>query len=336
MQLARTLVIGGTLFIGQALVRRLLECGDEVTILHRRRGTPFGDRVREIRCDRNDAIAMGEALAGEAFEVVYDNVYDWERGTPAESVTAAARTVAGGGSLLRYVFVSSVAAYGDGLDHDEDDALAPADHLDRYVREKAESERALFRLHEEEGIPVSTIRPPFIYGPNNPFYRETFFWDRILADRPIIIPGEGSRQMQWVHVEDVARSLVLAAHCDEAEGRAYSLGEYPPLTQVELVQALARAAGRPARLAFVLRERIEAAGGGVFGPPLYYGTYLDIPPITAKAQRIREELAFDPLPLDEGLRDTFQWYQQQERPEPDVSWENELLKNVTGPLEWRG
>ncbi len=326
--MTRSLVIGGTLFIGQALVRRLLERGDEVTILHRSPGTPFGDRVRELLCDRNEARAVREALAGMAFDVVFDNVYDWERGTPAGPVVAAARAAAEGEGLKRYVFVSSVAAYGGGVDHEDDDALAPADHPERYAREKAESERALFQLHREEGIPVTTIRPPFIYGPENPFYRESFFWDRILADRPVIIPGEGERHMQFVHVEDVGRSLILAAHRDEAAGKGYSLGNHPPVTQVEFVEALARAAGRPVRLAFIPRERIEAAGGGVFGPPLYFGIYLDLPTITAKARRVKEELGLEPVPLNQGLQETFEWYRRQPRPEPDFSWEDELLGQV--------
>ena len=86
-----------------------------------------------------------------------------------------------------------------------DDPLAPPDHPELYVRNKGESERALFRLHRDQGIPVATLRPPYIYGPENPFYREAFFWDRLLADRPIIVPGDGSRLMQFVHVDDVAR-----------------------------------------------------------------------------------------------------------------------------------
>ena len=43
--MARALVIGGTLFIGRALVDKLLERGDDVVIMHRGRGTPFGARV---------------------------------------------------------------------------------------------------------------------------------------------------------------------------------------------------------------------------------------------------------------------------------------------------
>src|SRR4029079_17237223 len=99
--MARALVIGGTLFIGRALVEQLLERGDEVVIMHRGRGTPFGSRVGEIQCDRHDIAAVRAALEGERFDVVFDNVYDWQRGTTAEQVTAAAQAVASG--LRRYV-----------------------------------------------------------------------------------------------------------------------------------------------------------------------------------------------------------------------------------------
>ena len=45
------------------------------------------------------------------------------------------------------------------------------------------SERALFRLHQRIGLPVVTLRPPFVYGPGrgNTYYREAFFWDRLRA-----------------------------------------------------------------------------------------------------------------------------------------------------------
>ena len=327
--MARALVIGGTLFIGRTLVERLLERGDEVTILHRREGTPWGDRAKEILCDRNDSDAVVDALAGTTFEVVYDNVYDWERGTPAEPVVAAARTAAEGGTLRRYVFTSTVAAYGEGLAFREDDDLAPPDHPLPYTREKAETERALFRLREEKGVSVSTVRPPFIYGPGNPFEREAFFWDRIVAGRPVIVPDDGTRPMQWVHVDDVARTLMRAAERDVADGRAYNLGEYPPMTQLEYLEALARAADRPLDTVFVPRERVQAAGGSVTEPPLYFGLYLDVPPMIVRADRVGEELELDPVPFGEGLRETFAWYREQERSAPDFSWEDRLLLAVS-------
>ena len=102
--MARALVIGGTAFIGLVLVERLLGRGDEVVIMHRGQGTRFGGRVAEIACDRNDPAAVRSSLGGRAFDVVYDNVYDWRRGTTAEQVVAC--VLAAGPALRRYVFTS--------------------------------------------------------------------------------------------------------------------------------------------------------------------------------------------------------------------------------------
>jgi 2'-hydroxyisoflavone reductase len=321
--MARVLVIGGTLFIGRALVDQLLERGDDVVIMHRGKGTPFGERVGEIRCDRNDVAAVRAALGGTKFDVVYDNVYDWERGTTADQVTAAA--IAASHGLRRYVFTSSVAAYPSGGEYDEQAPLVPSDYPNPYSAQKADSERALFELHRQRGIPVTTLRPTFIYGPHNPFDREAFFWDRLRAGRPIIIPEDGSRTMQWVHVGDVAHAAVLAATNDIAVGHAYNLASYPPITQIEFVELLAKIAGREAHFVHIPREQIQQAGGQLFTPPYYFGVYLDIPPITARIDRARSELGLEFTPLEEGLQETYRWYEQQQRPQPDFSWEDRLL-----------
>ncbi|HEV1286811.1 MAG TPA: NAD-dependent epimerase/dehydratase family protein, partial [Bryobacteraceae bacterium] len=196
------LVIGGTRFIGRMLVAELLKADHSVTVLHRRPRHDLGRRVKNIQADRNDGQAMKAALAGKKFDVVFDNVYDWERGTTAGHVEASVRAL-GGAGLQRYVFMSSVAAYGDGLNHHEGDALAPDDAPELYTRNKAMSERALFRLHQRIGLPVVTLRPPFVYGPGNNLYREAFFWDRLRANRAIILPGDGRRLAQFIYVKDL-------------------------------------------------------------------------------------------------------------------------------------
>ena len=321
--MARALVIGGTLFIGRALVDQLLERGDDVVIMHRGRGTPFGQRVDEIRCDRNDTVAVQAALAGTRFDVVYDNVYDWQRGTTAEQVSAAATAAAKG--LRRYVFTSSVAVYHPGGDYPEDIDLVPSDYPNQYGANKADTERALFALYREQGIPVATLRPAFVFGEHNAIEREAFFWDRLLAGRPIIIPGDGSATMQWVYSQDVARAAILASETDVAVGHAYNLANYPAITQVDFVRVLARVAGKEADLVHVPRERIQQLGGGVLAPPYYFGVYLDVPPITVLADRVRSELGLELTALEHGLRETYRWYEQQQRPHPDFSWEDDVL-----------
>ena len=83
---------------------------------------------------------MREACRGRRFDVVFDNVYDWERGTTAAQVEATVRAC--GDRISRYIFMSSVAAYGDGLNHKESDPLAPDYHPDPYVRQQGHDRAA--------------------------------------------------------------------------------------------------------------------------------------------------------------------------------------------------
>src|SRR5216684_2280699 len=261
----KVLVIGGTLFIGRLLVQELLKAGHSVSILHRKRTHPFSKRVENLVADRNDTAAVRRAIGARRFEAVFDNVYDWERGTTAAQVEGTALAL--GDNLERYVFMSSVAAYGDGLNHYESEPLAPDNHPEAYVRNKAMTERALLRLHRKNGFPVVTLRPPFVFGLENPFYREAFFWDRMRAGRPIIIPGDGTRLMQFVYVKDLVRALVRSIEVDAAVGEAFNIGNPKPLTQVESVREMARTPGKKPELVRVPREKIAAAGGNVMSDP---------------------------------------------------------------------
>jgi nucleoside-diphosphate-sugar epimerase len=308
----KVLVIGGTLFIGRALVEELLKGEHEVAVLHRKPKHDFGRRVDNILADRNDPDAMYEALSTRRFDVVFDNVYDWERGTTAEQVEATVRLL--GDRLTRYIFISSVSAYGDGLNHKESDPLAPDYHAIPYIRHKATTERLLFRMHAQTGLPLVTFRPPFVYGPGNPFYREQFFWDRLRANRAIVIPGDGHRLMQFVYVNDLVAAMVRAMEEPRAVGEAFNIGDSKPLTQVELVEKLARAANVEPTLARVPRESIQQLGGNAMEEPFYFGEYFDLPPITENMGKVTRLLKVQMTPFETGLKETFRWYTRNHKP----------------------
>ncbi len=322
----KVLVIGGTLFIGRRLVAELLKADHSVAILHRRTRHNFSKRVENMVADRNDASTVRRAIGERRFDVIFDNVYDWERGTTAAQVEATVHAM--GNHLKRYVFMSSVAAYGDGLNHYEGDPLAPDNHPDSYVRNKAMTERALLRLHRKTGFPVVTFRPPFVYGQENPFYREAFFWDRLRAGRPIIIPGDGTRLMQFIHVKDLVNALVRSMDVAEAVGEAFNVANPKSLTQVEAVRELARAAGKKPQLVRVPRERIAAAGGNPMGDPMYFGQYLDLPPITENVSKVQRVLGVRLTALETGLRETYRWYLRQPRRKSDFQFEDRLISSA--------
>jgi len=325
----KVLVIGGTMFIGRLLVAELLKAGHQITVMHRKPKHDFGRRVHNLMADRNDAASVREALRFTGFQVVFDNVYDWARGTTAAQVEGTAQAVmaASGDRLTRYIFMSSIAAYGDGLNHHDGDPLAPDDHAEAYVRNKAMSERRLFRMRQNTGLPVVTLRPPFIYGPGNPFYREAFFWDRLRDGRPIILPGDGYRLMQFVYIKDLVRACMRAMEEPAAVGEAFNVANDRPITQAEFVQAVVAAAGKKPNIVRVPRERIAEAGGDPMGQPGYFGVYLDVPPITSVVVKAKRILGFQPTPFEAGLKETYRWYSRNvKKSRIDYSFEDRLVE----------
>jgi nucleoside-diphosphate-sugar epimerase len=308
-------------------VKRLLGAEHEVTILHRKTEHPFGRKVRNAVADRNHAPSIKEALSGMRFDAVYDIAYDWERGTTAQQVEATAKAIPG--DLSRYIFMSSVAAYGDGLNHAEDDPLASDMHQNDYVRNKAGSERALFRMYHESRFPVVTMRPPFVYGPENPFYREAFFWDRLRADRPVIIPGDGNRLMQFVYVNDLVEACFNALEKHTAPGRAFNVADEKPLTQVEVVNEFAKTVNKQPVLVRVPRDIIARNGGNAYGEPSYFGHYYDLPPITEAVGRVKRVLNVSLTPFAAGLRETHKWYLKHNGDRKlDYSFEDKLIRQA--------
>lgn len=330
----RILVIGGTQFIGRLLVERLSSAGHEVHVLHRKLKNPFSKRVHNLVANRNDAGSIRKAVGSIRFDAVYDFAYDWEHGTTGVQVEATAQIF--DGKVARYVFMSSVAAYGDGLNHHEGDALAPDDHPNPYSRNKAMSERALFRLHQRTGFPIVTLRPPFVYGPGNPFYREAFFWDRLRAGRPVILPSDGHRLMQFIYVHDLVELAIRVVESRNTVGHAFNAANTRAVTQHELLLDLARAAGvKEPELASIPRELIHRAGGQAFGnEKLYFGDYFDLPAITQIITKAQRMLTFKPADFEEGLRVTYRAYLHKRGfPKPDFSFENDLLSRYSRAAE---
>jgi nucleoside-diphosphate-sugar epimerase len=319
----RALVIGGMQFMGRRIVELLMDRGDEVAVMHRRASHDLGPEVRNLQADRRDLPAVAALLRREQFDVIVDTAYDWQHGTTASQVEAAARNA--GDRLHRYIFMSSAAAYEPGLGLREDSPLVADDHPNAYAQHKASTERALFAMHRESGFPAVTFRPPFVHGPRQPFYREQFFWDRLLDGRPIVLPDGGDTPMQWVFVEDIARACVRAIDVPGAAGHAFNVAHVEGLTHKTFVEALARMAGTTPRFVSVAREKIRAAGGQLLGPNAYFGDYLDLAPFSGSVEKAASLLGITPTPLADALRRGFAWYRGQSRRPIDYSFEDRLL-----------
>ena len=70
-------------------------------------------------------------------------------------------------------------------------------------------------------------------------------------------------------------------------------------------------------------------GGNAFAPPLYFGQYYDLPPITEAVGRVKRVLNVSLTPFAVGLKDTHKWYLRHADEKPlDFSFEDKLIKQA--------
>ena len=96
----------------------------------------------------------------------------------------------------------------------------------------------------ESGIRWTSIRPTYIYGPQNYNDLEAWFFDRIVRNRPILIPGNGLHITQFGHVQDLVKGMAAVIGNSQAIGQIYNISGDRYVTFDGLAKACATAAGK--------------------------------------------------------------------------------------------
>jgi nucleoside-diphosphate-sugar epimerase len=315
----RVLVAGGTEFISLHLVRSLLRDGHQVTVLNRGRQpgrVPAG--VRTLVADRRDHAALGKALAGERFEGLVDATY---APTLGEDVAALLDAPAAVGHVL-FVSTGRVYDHARPIPFEED---TPRNlYWGEYASNKIAGEDVLLQRHHARGLPVTIVRPTHVYGPLNTRHNETFFFDRLVRGRPVLVPDDGGWLRQFGHVEDLADAIAAMLGRPAAFGRAYNVTGEETITQVGFVELIADVLKRP--LTLVHAPTPPAGKPVAFGQNLVYDCHA-----VYTTTRVRVELGILPrYTLAAGLAHTFDWYQREglDRREVDFAAEDALLRTL--------
>jgi nucleoside-diphosphate-sugar epimerase len=315
----RVLVAGGTEFISLHLVRALLRDGHVVTVLNRGRQPdrlPAG--VRPLVADRKDHAAVRKALAGERFDAVVDVTY---APTLAEDVEALLDAPAAVGHVL---FVSTGRVYDHARPIPFDEDTPRTLYWGEYAKNKIAGEDVLLARHRERGTPITIVRPTHVYGPLNTRNNETFFFDRLVRDRPVLVPDEGGWLRQFGHVEDLADAMAAMLGVSAAFGRAYNITGEEAITQVGFVELIADVMKRS--LTLVPAPTPPGGKPVAFGQNLVYDCHA-----VYTTTRVRAELGLRPrYALGAGLAQTLQWYHREglDRREIDFAAEDALLRTL--------
>lgn len=316
----KVLIVGGTEFISLHLVRALLRAGHEVAVLNRgRRPERVPAGVRTLVCDRKDHGALSRTLATERVDALVDITYAPTTGQDVDALLDALD-----GRVGHALFVSSGRVYDHALPIPFDEATPRNLYWGDYARHKIAGEDAFFRRYRERDLPVTIVRPTHVYGPLNTRNNETFFFDRLVRGRPILVPGAGGWLRQFGHVEDLADAMAALLGDRRAFGQAYNVTGEEVVTQVGFVELIADMIKRP--LTLVSSPAPPGGASPPFGQNLVYDCHA-----VYTTTRIRAELGIRPrYTLASGLAQTFEWYLREglDRREIDFAAEDALLRRA--------
>ena len=210
----KILILGGTRLIGRHIAATCIEQGDQVTLFNRGRSPDdLPAHVERLRGDRDQGAAGLEALANRTWDACID-----VSGYTAIQVRASAELLRD--QVRRYLYISSVSAYGDPdecpvyetapLLPDIDESTTVLDQ-ETYGRLKATCERIVTKTC---GHAALIFRPQVVTGPRDASGRYAFWVKRAERTTPMLAPGDGSDYVQVIDVRDLAR---FARHALENE-----------------------------------------------------------------------------------------------------------------------
>jgi nucleoside-diphosphate-sugar epimerase len=285
----RILIMGGTRFIGVYLTKVLVEQGHEVVLYNRGNNPVPIVGVTQIKGDRQDASQLKANLAGESFDAIFDN-----NGRELSDTQPLVEIF--NGKVKHFVYVSSAGVYlkSQQMPHREGDAVDPKS------RHKGKHHTEAYLA--ESGIPWTSIRPVYIYGPQNYNDLEAWFFDRLVRDRPLPIPGNGMYITQFGHVQDLAMAMGKILGNETAINKIYNISGDRYVTFNGLAYACAEAVGKsPEDIQLVHYDPAKFDFGKRKAFPMRQQHFF------ADIHRAQTELNWQPqYDLVSGLKDSYQ------------------------------
>lgn len=327
------MVTGATGLLGSHIVEQLRKAGQPVRALVRPTSDTAWLQQQDVELVEGD-VADAESVrrACEGCSHVYHSaakVGDWGPWEEFERITiggtqniidACAAT-----GVQRLVHISSISVFGYYTDDETiDESFPTAFKLYKwayYSKSKVEAERRVLAAHNDGHVPVSVIRPAWIYGERDRATIERL--TRMIRTGRAKILGKGDNRLNVVYAGNVALCAIAAANKPEAAGEVYNCSNDGEITQQEYFDLWSDALGAPRvtrnvpyRAAYTAGFLLECLGHLLNSkkPPFItrYAVWLMGRRSFFSAEKARRELGWIPeTSYEQGVRRTVQWYNEQ-------------------------
>jgi len=247
------LVLGGTYFIGKVLVELLIG-KHTVSTLNRGTREP-SENVSLIVADRRNYSEVKNGLRGRNFDVVIDL-----SGYNEDDVAIVLDSL--DGRFGQYIFCSSIAVCSQPPvcwpiteDHPKCSSIIESE----YGYNKWLAEQCLFRYSQKNNLPISVVRPVYVYGPYDQSGRMDYFFERISEGRPIIMSGAGENLVQFGYVYDLCKAIVAMIGNEAAYGQVFNISGRELVTISQLINLISSVIATEADVKFNASCQEEAS-----------------------------------------------------------------------------
>lgn len=301
----KLLVLGGTEFVGRALVDEGLNRGWEVTTFNRGTKQPHPG-VTALTGDRTTPEGIARLAEHDGNWDIVADTWSWAPSTVRDTARALAARAG------RYVYISTCSVYGfptspgstelsPVVDSSPDDKT-----FDDYARTKAGAERAVTDAFKDRSI---LARAGLILGPHENIGRLPWWLLRAARGGRILAPGTPEAGIQYIDARDLAAWAMTAAEQD-VSGPVNVISPPSQTTMGEFLSSCLRATGSTGTLEWTAPEAILAAGIEPWTQlPLW------LPPGDAHDTMYRIDVSkaletgLRIRPIDETVADTWTWLQ---------------------------
>ena len=249
------LILGGTRFLGPALVEAAAAKGWTITLFNRGKSNPGlfdGRPIEQIHGDRNVTEDV-KKLSGRKWDAVIDT-----SGYFPKQVRSSTSVLAG--QIGQYVFVSSISAYATpsrpGMDESAPlSRLAPGtdvEVIDKITEQNFGALKLLCEEAAEKAMPGRTlnIRPGYIVGVRDGSDRFTYWPVRVARGGEMLVPGRPADPLQFIDVRDLGEWTIRMVAAG-TNGVFHATGPRERLSMREFLEACRRVSGSDAKFTWV-------------------------------------------------------------------------------------
>ena len=263
------------------------------------------DIVNKLVSEAN--IVVHFAAESHVTRSIYDNAIFFETDVIGTQVVANAIV---NNPVELFVHISSSEVYGTALT-DPMDEKHPLNPMSPYAAAKAGADRLIYSYVKTYELPAVIIRPFNNYGPCQHLEKAIpNFIVSALQNQPLTIHGNGESSRDWMFVEDTCEGLdrVLHAEGDRVIGKTINLGTGTDTSVVEIARRILRLMNKPESLLKFIEDRPGQ--------------------VTRHISSVSKSLEYlnwqSKIDLDEGLKHTIEFYQNNRKWWERVLWMKEL------------